>query len=289
MASNLAKRVAVAAVGIPVAFGLIYIGGWPLVILLAAAGVLGVGELQRFAAVQQMVILQTPALALAALVAPVTYLALTNERMGLGLAAWWPYLLAAIVMLLLAWAVATRAPSTRPLAGVSVTLFALCYAAALPVFLLAIRHRGHGTFDGPATLLVVFPLVTTWICDSFAMFGGMLVGGPKLAPVVSPGKTISGGLAGVVGALGVGAVFELWVFPRAGIVAPAGATLLIAGVLGVVAQMGDLVESLLKRDVGLKDSGTLLPGHGGVLDRFDSLYFVLPVTAGLYSLLGVGA
>jgi phosphatidate cytidylyltransferase len=120
------------------------------------------------------------------------------------------------------------------------------------------------------------------------MFGGMLIGGPKLAPVVSPGKTRSGGVSGVVGGLVVGVVFALWVFPATGVRAPVGPVLLIAGVLSIVGQLGDLVESLFKRQAGVKDSGTLIPGHGGVLDRFDSLYFAIPVCAALYRLLGIG-
>ncbi|HEX6644605.1 MAG TPA: phosphatidate cytidylyltransferase, partial [Gemmatimonadales bacterium] len=113
-------------------------------------------------------------------------------------------------------------------------------------------------------------------------------GGPKLAPTVSPGKTRSGSAAGVVGALAVAVVFGLVVFPRLGVAASLGELLLVAAVLSVIGQVGDLVESLFKREAGLKDSGTLIPGHGGVLDRFDSLYFVIPAAAVMYRALGIG-
>jgi phosphatidate cytidylyltransferase len=129
--------------------------------------------------------------------------------------------------------------------------------------------------------------VVTWACDTFAMFGGRIVGGPKLSPVISPGKTRSGAAAGVAGALLVAVLFGLLVFPRAGIEAGLGGLLLIAFALSVAGQVGDLAESLFKREAGVKDSGTLIPGHGGVLDRFDSLYFVIPVAAVLYRALGV--
>ena len=133
--------------------------------------------------------------------------------------------------------------------------------------------------------LVFYPLVVTWVCDTAAMFGGRTFGGPKLAPSVSPGKTRSGSIAGVVGGLAVAPLFAAF-SPRMGLELPLGQLLVIAGVLGVVGQIGDLAESLFKREAGVKDSSALIPGHGGVLDRFDSLYFVIPTAAALYHAFG---
>jgi phosphatidate cytidylyltransferase len=104
---------------------------------------------------------------------------------------------------------------------------------------------------------------------------------------VSPGKTRAGAVAGLLGALIAAVPFGLWVFPAVGVAAPLGALLLIAAALSVAGQVGDLAESLFKREAGVKDSSDLIPGHGGVLDRFDSLYFVVPAAAVLYRLLGV--
>jgi phosphatidate cytidylyltransferase len=130
--------------------------------------------------------------------------------------------------------------------------------------------------------LVFFPLVVTWVCDTAAMFGGRIFGGPKLAPTVSPGKTRSGTAIGVVGALAVAPLFSGWIFPRVGVEISPWQALAVAGVLSVAGQVGDLAESLIKREAGVKDSSRLIPGHGGVLDRLDSLYFVVPVTAAMY-------
>ena len=134
--------------------------------------------------------------------------------------------------------------------------------------------------------MVFFPLVVTWICDSFAMWGGQLFGRAKLWPSVSPGKTWAGAVSGVVGGVAAGMVFVPAVF------APIGGTVSLsqAGLMGlvisIVAQIGDLAESLFKREAGVKDSSGLIPGHGGILDRFDSLYFVLPVAGVMYRVLG---
>ena len=287
MDANLAKRIGVAAVGIPAALGIVYLGGWPLVLLVAAIGVLGVRELFQFAArhgVEPSPVFGYPT---AAILAPAAYLAATSAAAASWLAGWWPYAAALWLLALLVWALGARRPEARPLGAVSVTVFAVAYAAALPAFLIPLRHQAHGLASWPGTWLVFFPLVVTWACDTFAMFGGRIFGGPKLSPVISPGKTRSGAAAGVAGALLVAVLFGLLVFPRAGIEAGLGGLLLIAAALSVAGQVGDLAESLFKREAGVKDSGTLIPGHGGVLDRFDSLYFVIPVAAVLYRALGV--
>ena len=104
---------------------------------------------------------------------------------------------------------------------------------------------------------------------------------------MSPGKTRSGAIAGVIGGLAIAPLFSVLVFPRVGVHVGVWELVLIAGVLSVVGQVGDLAESLFKREAGVKDSSALIPGHGGVLDRLDSLYFVIPVAAMLYRAFGV--
>src|SRR5690606_30695367 len=118
---------------------------------------------------------------------------------GAWLATWWAGLLGGGMALWLSWLVATRAPSERPLAAISITLFAVAYAGALPSFLLWIRHAHNGNGSWAGTAMVFFPLVIVWVCDSAAMFGGKAIGGPKLAPTISPGKTRSGAISGLVG------------------------------------------------------------------------------------------
>jgi phosphatidate cytidylyltransferase len=135
--------------------------------------------------------------------------------------------------------------------------------------------------------LVLLPLVTTWLCDTFAMVGGAAFGGPKFAPTVSPKKTWSGALSGLLGAGAVALMYGWLVLREVGIALTAWQLLIIGLVVGVLGQIGDLAESLLKRSAGVKDSGTFFPGHGGVLDRLDSLYWVIPLSAMCFYAFGV--
>ncbi|MDE7546433.1 phosphatidate cytidylyltransferase [Acetobacter fabarum] len=123
---------------------------------------------------------------------------------------------------------------------------------------------------------VLFVVAVVVASDTSAYMAGRLLGGPKLAPRISPGKTRSGALGGLVGAVLVGGGIAL--LSGLGSVEMA---LVWGGVLGVSAQLGDLAESAMKRALGVKDSGTLLPGHGGLLDRFDGLVIAAPVAAAI--------
>ncbi len=137
----------------------------------------------------------------------------------------------------------------------------------LPVLaLMIIRRQDEGI------LYTLWALSLVWACDIGAFFTGRTLGGPKLAPVISPNKTWSGLIGGVVLASAVAAVLHV----QYGL--PMRMTL-ATPVLAVLAQMGDLYESWLKRVAGVKDSGNILPGHGGVMDRLDGLVPVAPVAA----------
>jgi phosphatidate cytidylyltransferase len=146
--------------------------------------------------------------------------------------------------------------------------FGVAYVAFPAIALLFLREQPNGL------LLALWTLATVWVTDIGAYFAGRSIGGPKLAPTVSPNKTWAGLIGGVISALILGLL--LWRF--------AGLRLQLAfasPILAVIAQIGDLYESWLKRQAGVKDSGTILPGHGGVLDRLDGLAPVAPAAAAL--------
>ncbi len=138
----------------------------------------------------------------------------------------------------------------------------------LPVLALVFirEHPTHGL------LLTLWAMALVWACDSAAYFAGRAIGGPKLAPAISPNKTWAGFLGGVAGATLFAFALVAWF----GLPLPLA---LATPGLAMLAQLGDLFESHMKRCAGVKDSGNLLPGHGGVLDRLDGLVAVAPVAA----------
>jgi phosphatidate cytidylyltransferase len=285
MDRNLAQRIGFAAAAIPFALGIAWYGGWALVAFLVLVTVLGTRELYRLFECGGGAALEIPGVIGAALLPPAVYLALSDSNGSV--ARMWPYLAALWLIAVLTVGLWRRTPGDRPIEAIATTVFGVAYAAALPSFLIDLRHGSHGTRSWAGAWLVFFPLVITWVCDTAAMFAGRAIGGPKLAPTVSPGKTQVGSIAGVIGGLLMAPLFHAVIFPRVGVQAPLAALVIIAGTLSIIGQLGDLAESLFKRQAGVKDSSQLIPGHGGVLDRLDSLYFVIPTAAALYRALGI--
>jgi phosphatidate cytidylyltransferase len=174
---------------------------------------------------------------------------------------------------------AFRSPVERVMADASASIFCLLYVGLTLIALPALREQTNG----PS--LVAFLLCVVWAGDIFALYIGRTWGRLKLAPTLSPNKTWEGTLGSVVGSLlaacgllGLEHLFttqwdKVWLSYPENIWYWMGLAVLV----NVAAQVGDLVESALKRSVGVKDSGSLLPGHGGVLDRIDALLFAAPV------------
>lgn len=288
MDSNLVRRIAFAAVAIPLALLIVWLGGWALVGLVVAAAVLGLRELFAFSARAEVRPLAAFGYATAVLLPVVTYLSLTSvptlrDWALPGLALW--------VIVLVSWGLFARLPAERPLAASAATAFGVLYTVVLPSFLIVLRHGALGDAGAArswaGTWLVFFPLVVTWVVDTAAMLGGRAIGGAKLWPAVSPGKTRAGAVAGVAGGLLAAVVLDRLALAPFGVALGVPAALAAGAVLAVMGQVGDLAESNFKREAGVKDSSALIPGHGGVLDRFDSLYFAVPIAAVAYRLAGV--
>ena len=250
--SGLGLRAASAAVLAPAALGAAYLGGPVFIAAVGVAGLFAWLELRRLFG-RPMADFAS-ATGIAGLAAACVLFAMVGAvAAALAVAA------ASIVV-----AGAERGPlrvRAAALAGAGVILFVVVVTLAL---------RGDDP-AGRATIFWLFAVV--WASDTFAYAAGRAFGGPRLASRISPAKTWAGALGGVAGA--VGASFLLgWLMPLAGWVAerPSLALLAAAGALGSIAgQMGDLAESALKRRVGADDSGRLIPGHGGILDRTDAL------------------
>jgi phosphatidate cytidylyltransferase len=285
MSANMLKRVAFAAVAIPAAIGIVWQGGILLALLVSVIATLGLREVYRFARQSGLRPLGGIGFPAAVLV-PVAVWAAT------GPATIDPTLIFVVgpcgLLVVMTLALASRRPDQHPLGSIAVTMFGVAYAAALPSALIAIRQAGTwGDRSWPGTWTAFFPLVIVWATDTAAMFAGKAIGGPKFAPVVSPGKTWAGTIVGLLVAVGVAPGYYAIAMRPHGVLLELWQVLLAAAVLSIVGQVGDLAESLLKREAGFKDSSDIIPGHGGVLDRFDSLYFVLPVAAALFSLFGI--
>ncbi len=168
-----------------------------------------------------------------------------------------------------------RGAGKQAVANSAATLLGFLYIGWLGTHLDALRelpfpaHRPYR--EGMSYALL--PFFLAWSCDTAAYAVGRAVGRTKLMPSVSPGKSVEGALAGLLVSVGAAFLARAWFAPY---LRPIDAAVLGA-LVGVFGQLGDLVESLLKRDAETKDSSTLIPGHGGVLDRFDSLLFAAPI------------
>jgi phosphatidate cytidylyltransferase len=160
--------------------------------------------------------------------------------------------------------------------NIGITLVGILY---IPLFLGTLIHiklyvdHTFSVVEYAGFKYIMMILITIWICDTFAYTFGILLGKHKLYEKVSPNKTIEGGIAGLIGAILIIIVVKIFnILPLDWFSA-----IIIGTTVGIFGQMGDLVESWFKRDAGVKDSSTLLPGHGGMLDRFDSLLFLSPI------------
>jgi phosphatidate cytidylyltransferase len=264
--SSLISRLVVGAVGAPLVLGMLWLGGWWLYALLALAGVL---------AVHEFVTMTRPLRPLAPAAYAGTLLALSGARTG-GLAWMLGGLLATFALAFVLNAFAqTRAPSTVAMAA---TILCAAWIGFGLGHLLLLREM-----DDEPRLLAFTVVLTVWAADTFAYFAGRLFGRHKLAPTLSPGKTWEGFAVGSLVGIFVSFValydtrdtyLRIW------------QALLLGLVVVLAAAAGDLFESMLKRDMAVKDTGRLLGGHGGILDRVDALLFA--GIAAFYLVLGFG-
>lgn len=287
--SELALRVLFAVVAAPLALWIVIAGGAPLAAMLAIVSAIGAWEFYRIARAAGARPLGDVGIAVAGLVP------LAVHASYLGVFTVEPALWALVFLATAAAAIWLRGVEGRPLSSAASTLFGVVYTAGMLAFGYALRYHdtvagydvvgastlniGVGTLRiAPGAVLLILPMVVTWASDIGAYFTGRAIGGRKLIPSVSPGKTVAGAVGGLAGSMLVAWLYARYVLaPAAHLGFTPWGALLFGAIISVAAQTGDLFESLLKREAGVKDSSRILPGHGGILDRFDSLIFVLPV------------
>ncbi|WP_353063243.1 phosphatidate cytidylyltransferase [Tunturibacter psychrotolerans] len=270
------KRILTAAVLILAVFALIFFGQlWMITLFAAIVAELAAYEYLKLAAVGA----ETHG---ATLRIPIWWMALGTALAFIVTLPNFPVedqlpVLSALTLALFAWN-GFRAPLSQVLPDTAQGLFGLIYIA-YPLTLVPLLWKQE---DGPA--LVLFLMVCVWAGDIAALYIGRAFGKRKLAPRLSPGKTWAGSIASIAGSMiAAGIVIAIADTLTAHgdtilhISEPLWQSLLLAAILNVAAQLGDLLESAIKRGAGVKDSGTMLPGHGGILDRIDALLVAAPV------------
>ncbi|MBU2690537.1 MAG: phosphatidate cytidylyltransferase [Candidatus Eisenbacteria bacterium] len=260
--SSLAWRLVSAAVFLPLLYFLITIGSWPFQVFIFLLVILGAFEWEQL--LKSRGLKPWPgwtAIAALGFLAGACYAG--GEGMAVVLA----------LLLLAGFVLELICGSMRPLLLLGSTLLGGLYTGLLPAFFYKIRILSTVEFPemGRDAVLLIFLVV--WGCDTFAYTFGRLFGRHKLWPRVSPKKSWEGAVGGAAGAILMALLGKVWF---AGFLDTEQAV--VFGIIGgTVSQVGDLAESLLKREAGMKDSSSLIPGHGGILDRFDSLLFSLPI------------
>lgn len=254
--SPLLSRILVAAVLVPAVVGLVYLGGWWLFALALAGGILALHELYRMARELRPLVLAG-------------YLGFVSTLVGLELGGI-PWMLAGVASTFLLSFVVFGLSDARPSATASfgVTLLGVVWVGAGLGFLLLLRDIPEFGFWA-----VVAVLFTVFAADTAAFLVGRAVGRHKMAPAISPGKSWEGFVAGTAAAMGTAFVLlykdrdEFLSIPE---------ILALGGAVAIASVFGDLFESSVKRDLGVKDSGRILAAHGGMLDRLDSLLWAGP-------------
>ncbi len=176
----------------------------------------------------------------------------------------------AVAAVMLVWALGSGDEFRLAASRAAWTVFGVAYVGGLFSYGSLLREAPDGR------QLVYFVALTTWAGDIGAYYVGSRLGRRPLAPRVSPKKTVEGALGGVAATVVIAALGSVWVWTRL----PIATAMAVGGLLAVVGMVGDLTESVLKRAAGVKDSGTLIPGHGGILDRLDSVIFCVPALYG---------
>jgi phosphatidate cytidylyltransferase len=252
--SPLVSRIVIAAILLPVVLGVVWLGGWWLFGLATVGGLLALHELYAMARGLRPIVLGG-------------YVGLILTLLGaqLGGPTW---VLAGILSTIAAALLVFFVSSARQnaVAGFGVTLLGVAWVGGGLAYLLLVRDIA---VDG--RLLIFTILLTVFADDTAAFFVGRAIGRHKLAPAISPGKSWEGFVGGTIAGVAV-TFFALYEQD----VVTAGESLLLGLVIALSATLGDLFESAVKRDLAVKDSGHLLGGHGGVLDRVDSLLWAAP-------------
>jgi len=245
------NRIITAAIGVPATVLLtLYAPNWLFALAIAAAGAGCLEELMRLGATR----LDSR---------PGRWVLLLGAGVTLSFVGGAPMVLTGLTFAVLIAATVTSFSSSlqEALPKAALATMGILYCGFLPGFLLLLSRQ-----------MVIVLLGILWIGDTAALYGGRFMGRHLLAPSLSPRKTVEGAFAGLIASIVAGVILGVWLTDEG------SGSLIVASIISASAgQLGDLAESALKRSAGVKDSSSLLPGHGGMLDRLDGLLFAAPV------------
>ena len=246
-----------------IALAVIITGGPVLTVTLLAVSIIGLNELYRVLKVED------------GSVSPLAWVGYLGTAACYAIVFWGEtsYTMTAMVILLILFmAVYVFTYPRYSSDQITGAFFGVVYVAVMLSSIYMLRHMKDGAF------LVWLIFISSWGCDTCAYCVGVLIGKHKMSPKLSPKKSVEGAVGGVLGAALLGAVYALAISSR---MSGSGSHVLtfaiICGVGGLISMVGDLAASAIKRNHDIKDYGKLIPGHGGILDRFDSVIFVAPV------------
>ncbi len=269
--TNMVKRILVGLVGIPATIALIYADARVFSAVIIPLTTLALLEFYKLAeskhAVPNKVVGVIGSIAL-----QILFLLYTVSTTAQGAQIMVYLTVAAIGFVLLTLTAEMFRAEENALLNTSLTVFGVVYVTVCLSMLMMLRSNVNiGGFDGASLTVTLFAGV--WMCDSAAYFTGLAIGKHKLFPRVSPKKTWEGAIGGGIAAVLIVIGLFTWLMPTV----PMIHAVVIGAIIAVFGPIGDLAESWLKRDAVVKDSSHIIPGHGGILDRFDSMLFVAPL------------
>lgn len=252
-------RVLSAILGIPLILFVLYFKGLFLYLFVAAVSLVGLFE--YFRAMNNIGIKTNSILAYTAVIIYNLMLMMPVYQARPG------FIIVFSLMLLFTYEIIAQ---KHNITEISITLLGIIYIPFLFSHLLFIEKLEYGN------VIIWLPFLTAWFTDTFAYFIGISMGKVKLSPRISPKKTVEGAIGGILGSVGMNSVVGL-VLSVFGVNIGLQHFILTGFLCGIVSEIGDLAASYIKRYTGIKDFGSLIPGHGGILDRFDSILFTAPV------------
>jgi len=247
------KRIVSALVGLPILLTLIHFGGMPLFIGILVTSLIGLREFYN--ACKNKALSPIKGVGYVGAIALITIINFTENS---------SYIFLLFFVLLITLNIVQLIWNKFNFVDISITFYSLVYVPLLLSSILLITKQ-------PNNIVVWLVFTTAWGTDTFAYFSGYFFGKRKLCPSISPKKTVEGAIGGVLGSMIISAIFG-YLFLSNHMVS----TIIIGCVGSLLAQAGDLTASCIKRFTGIKDFGNIMPGHGGVLDRFDSILFTAP-------------